>query len=311
MQLLLILKDTLEGRIISCKQDLALLGAENRESVTCFLDSLLFAMFARLNNFEGLLYDIAEEGPRKRLAALLRLWVNMLRSELLITVDIVRQLPFQLDAPTDSLAFSKTKHIQEALCACGWSDAANLTQQDSSEAFTFITGKLGLPLLTLKMDIYHTGKEDMNDDHKTINERLLEVAIPENSDDNSSVTLESCLEAYFNNRIEVKRHMHRMSTVQKLKSEPKDETVHIEAIEVSSQPSSPVTEIADNHLKSARPMSIQSRNNSIFSERYADDDGNPDASAEEAVAAKGRPRKGSLRKEVLMPAWQFFRLIRK
>ena len=161
------------------------------------------------------------------------------------------------------------------------------------------------------MDIYHTGKEDMDDDHKTINERLLEVAIPEDSDDNSSVTLESCLEAYFNNRIEVKRYMHRMSTVQKLKSEPKDETVHIEAVEVSSQPSSPVTEIADSHLNSTRTMSIHSRNNSIFSERFADNDGSPDTSTEEAVAAKGRPRKGSLRKEVLMPAWQFFRLIRK
>lgn len=79
----------MEGKISSLKEDLVLLGAENRESVTCFLDSLLFAMFARLNNFEGLLYDIAEEGPRKRLAGLLRLWVNMLRSEMLITRDIV------------------------------------------------------------------------------------------------------------------------------------------------------------------------------------------------------------------------------
>lgn len=161
------------------------------------------------------------------------------------------------------------------------------------------------------MDIYHTGKEDLNDDHRTINERLLEVAIPEESEDKSSVTLESCLEAYFNNRIEVKRYMHRMSTVQKFRSEPKNETVHIEAVEVSSQPSSPVTEKQNSHLNAARPMSMHSRNNSIFSERYADNDESTDTNTEEAVVAKGRPRKGSLRKEVLMPAWQFFRLIRK
>lgn len=84
------MKDTLEGKVNNCEEDRELLGAENRESVTCYLDSLLFAMFARLNNFEGLLYNIDENGPRKRLASLLRLWVNMLRGEKLITVDIVR-----------------------------------------------------------------------------------------------------------------------------------------------------------------------------------------------------------------------------
>lgn len=161
------------------------------------------------------------------------------------------------------------------------------------------------------MDIYHTGKEDLNDDHKTINERLLEVAIPEESDENPNITLESCLEAYFNNRIEVKRHLYRLSAVQNLKSEPKNETVHIEAAEISSQPSSPVTERSENRLNSARPLSAHTRNNSIFSERYEDLDKGPDAVSEVDILARGRPRKGSLRKEVLMPAWQFFRLIRK
>lgn len=88
-QLLMILKDSLEGKVNVCKEDLALVGAENRESVTCYLDSLLFAMFARLSNFEGLLYGSPEDGPRNHLASLLRLWVNMLRGEKLITTDIV------------------------------------------------------------------------------------------------------------------------------------------------------------------------------------------------------------------------------
>ena len=99
LQLLILFKGTLEGKVNECKEELALLGAENREFVTCYLDSLLFAMFARLNNFEGLLYDSPEDGPRNQLAGLLRLWVNMLRGEKLITTDIVGQWLCQLSAP--------------------------------------------------------------------------------------------------------------------------------------------------------------------------------------------------------------------
>jgi len=53
------------------------------------LDALLFAMFARLDGFEAMLYNSLEDAPRKKLAGLLRLWVNLLRSGRLITVDIV------------------------------------------------------------------------------------------------------------------------------------------------------------------------------------------------------------------------------
>ena len=94
--------------------------------------------------------------------------------------------------------------MQDALAESGWQDAGRLRQQDTSEAFTFITEKLELPLLTLKVDIFHTGKEDVSGDHKFVNERLLDVAIPEPVD-GEEITLERCLEEYFNNRIEVKR----------------------------------------------------------------------------------------------------------
>ena len=125
--------------------------------------------------------------PRAKLGLLLRVWVNLLRSGKLITAEFAML-------------------IQIALSECGWTDAAELRQQDASEAFTFITGRLELPLLTLKMDIYHTGKEDENDDHKYINERLLDVAIPE-LEEGKVITLEDCLEEYFNNRIEVRRYL--------------------------------------------------------------------------------------------------------
>jgi len=92
--LLALFEDTLEGIIKEYNPQVKLLGAENRESVTCYLDALLFAMFARLDSFEAMLYDNFSDGPRKRLAALLRLWVNMLRTGRLITVDIVCRVLF-------------------------------------------------------------------------------------------------------------------------------------------------------------------------------------------------------------------------
>jgi len=72
-----------------------LLGAVNRNSVTCYLDATLFAIFARLESFEGILYNEFEDEPRKRLSTLLRLWVNSLRAGRLITTDIVCLFPFR------------------------------------------------------------------------------------------------------------------------------------------------------------------------------------------------------------------------
>lgn len=197
-----------------------------------------------------------------------------------------------------------------------------MRQQDASEAFTFITGTLELPLLTLKMDIYHTGKEDVSDDHKFVNERLLEVAIPPEPADGSTITLEDCLEAYFNNRIEVKRYLERRNTLSSRRSSDslsmsKGFTAHVEEVETTptqspAQSTSPVPEKsnpwpsisgATNSLGSRKP----GRRDSIVRERFI-----PDTS--EVQTGEGdseQPRRGSLRKEVMMPAWQFFSLIRK
>jgi hypothetical protein len=88
-ELLVLLEDSEEGIIQSYNPDVRLLGAINREGVTCYLDALLFAMFARLGSFEAMLYKNFEDPPRKKLATLLRLWVNTLRAGKLITTDIV------------------------------------------------------------------------------------------------------------------------------------------------------------------------------------------------------------------------------
>lgn len=89
--LLMILEDSIEGIIRDYNSNAKLVGAVNRMGVTCYLDALLFAMFARLDFFEAILYKPFTElnDPRRRLAIMLRMWVNMLRSGKLITPDIV------------------------------------------------------------------------------------------------------------------------------------------------------------------------------------------------------------------------------
>lgn len=88
-ELLLILKDSMDGVVRPYDPNIHMLGAENRGNVTCWLDSLLFAMFARLGSFEPILYTNFDDEPRRRLATLVRLWVNMLRTGKLIRTDLV------------------------------------------------------------------------------------------------------------------------------------------------------------------------------------------------------------------------------
>lgn len=86
--------------------------------------------------------------------------------------------------------------LQQSIAACGWEEASSKRQQDPSEAFAFITDTLQLPLLTVKVDIAHGGKEMAEDDHKFISERLLNLSLPnlEDVDPNVPIPLEACLE---------------------------------------------------------------------------------------------------------------------
>ncbi|KAL8926757.1 MAG: hypothetical protein Q9208_002831 [Pyrenodesmia sp. 3 TL-2023] len=289
-------KEAEDGLIRPYNPDIKMLGAVNREATTCYLDSILFAMFARLGCFEAMLYMNFEDEKKKRLASLLRLWVNTLRLGKLITTDI-------------------TKHIQLALAECGWQDAAEIHQQDASEAFNFITDTLELPLLTLKMDIFHHGKEDSGDDHKFVNERMLEVAIPEEPSDGSVLTLENCLENYFNNRIEVKRYLQRRGTIGSVRSQAsfdstKGSASHIETVEVDeSMPSTPLSSLPASMKSFKRPPNQRPRAPSIIQEYHVSEKGDSLNAPEYESPRNSRRRAGSVRKEVMMPAWQFFSLI--
>jgi hypothetical protein len=94
IRLLRLYNDAAHGKVHEANSHLNMVGAVNRENVTCYLDSLLFSMFARTDSFEGILSADFPDEPRKRLVTLLRLWVNMLRTGKLITTDIVRHSGF-------------------------------------------------------------------------------------------------------------------------------------------------------------------------------------------------------------------------
>lgn len=184
------------------------------------------------------------------------------------------------------------------------------------------------------MDLFHTGKEDPADDHKFVNERLLEVAVVTEPPEGSTVvTLEDCLENYFNNRIEVKRHLDRRNTLQSVRSNErlrrtnsceKGGAMHVETVEyfdqaatpkpdpstpIKSPSSTPITPIK-SPLDKIRPGMNRKRADSIFSQRRVADSKSDDKSgSDDATNTPGRPRKNSVRTEVLMPAWQFFKLL--
>lgn len=186
--------------------------------------------------------------------------------------------------------------------------------------FHYARSTLALPLLTLKMDIFHTGKEDATDDHKFVNERLLELAIPEEPKDGTSITLEDCLEMFFNNKIEVKRYLdllERRNTLTSVRSHAtvdsaKGNSSHIEVAEVGdAEHSSPAplrTPTSSNGIPPVRPRFSRPRAPSIIREHYIDEKRGLHESPSSIDEEGGQPR---IKKEVIMPAWQFFSLIRK
>ncbi|PQE08931.1 ubiquitin c-terminal hydrolase family protein [Rutstroemia sp. NJR-2017a WRK4] len=306
LELVIIFRDSVEGVVKPYDPKIKMLGAVNNGGVTCYLDSLLFAMFARLPSFEPLLHSVWEDEPRRRLATLIRLWVNMLRSGMLIQKDI-------------------TEHLQKAIeTACDWEEVTNGKQQDTTEAFNKIADALGLPLLTLKMNIMHPGIEVPKDDHKYVYERLLDVAIPDDLDiptlpDGSKrpIRLEDCLEAHFNNRVEVHRRLKRSATTSSTRSNQssyeKSTAQHVEVAEVTpSAPQTPSATGLDGAAKS-RPDG-RTRSSSVFRNKVITPEEHGESSRDPTGLSRSMSRvsvyKSQAEREVMLPAWQCFNLLR-
>ncbi|KAG5355285.1 hypothetical protein CJU90_4319 [Yarrowia sp. C11] len=202
-----------------------LVGADNWNGVSCYFDSLMVAMFARMDNFEPMLYKNFEfDERRESLATLLRFYVTLLRQGCYITTDM-------------------THKLMESLMEAEWCDGQSLhRQQDVSELFQFICDKMDMPLLTLKVDIAHGGKEVREDDHKLVNERMLHIPVP-GDDSDPPILLEQCLEQYFSNSVNVRRQIERRKTLDQLdavaykrqrsySTKSKKYHVHVETVEM-------------------------------------------------------------------------------
>ncbi|OTA01560.1 hypothetical protein A9Z42_0018770 [Trichoderma parareesei] len=312
------------GVIIPYDPSVHMVGAENRSAVTCYIDALLFAMFSKLDAFECMLKnDFPVDDPRNKLVTLLRIWVNMLRSGKLIHTDL-------------------TKVIQDTMAECGWSDARLLEQQDTSEAFAFLTEKLELPLLSLQVDLYHQGKQD-KDDHKIVYERLLNLAVPSDPDGNG-VKLEDCLEEYFNTQVDVLRDSEEAKKADPDATNPSLSPkllipVQIQLVrdgETSSTPAavtssplemSPAKPVANNLVEkdenpdreeeaevgdqstasSSNPL--RNRSASVIQRVLLDDQGRPTSSENIALRKRTSLKGSTVVRAVTIPAWQFFRLI--
>ncbi|KAF9149596.1 hypothetical protein BG015_008617 [Linnemannia schmuckeri] len=183
------LLDAVHGTLVPVQQEVVLGGAVNDQMTSCYIDALLFAMFARLSAFEGLLNvnldaesdsdseesgtGAPDAGPSKkdeerlhthRLQTWLRMFVNQLRSGRLIQAHVVKEL-------------------RQHLYCCGWNcpgpmdPPGSSRQEDSSELFMFLTEKLHLPYLPLEQRLLHGAKISADDD-KVITERMLQICIP-------------------------------------------------------------------------------------------------------------------------------------
>lgn len=243
--------------------------------------------------------------------------------------------------------------IQNTLAECGWTDAAELEQQDTSEAFAFLTETLQLPLLSLQVDLFHHGKKD-KDDHKVVYERLLNLAVPPDTG-GKGIKLEDCLEEYFNGRVDVMRDSEEArisgldSTLDAVPSLANRNTIRIVTEESQASTVLTASPVTTTPLTSTPtlPNSPESRGgNTVTLQRIDPVEGSPTEQRpnEEKPNYERRPpnrhrstsviqsvlledslqrsetsnstrrarRKGStVVKAVTIPAWQFFRLIRK
>ena len=305
VKLLALVQQAYEHQVKTIDSRIKEIGAVNRTGVSCYLDSVLFAMFAQLDSFDSMLDEKFKDPKKAHLAALLRLWVNAERSGELITTDI-------------------TEEITKALAKCGWKDAGEKRQQDALEAFSFILEQLGFPDLHLKMDIFHSGKEDKNDDHKIIRERVLAMPLPEPRKDGVPIKLEDCFELALTARIDVRRRHEeeRRATISSVRSQlsidfKKSGAVHVESVELAgSEPATPVTEIlrSPTTTQGSKDGLPSYNSHGFIQERYVDLKDEKELVSEthdskQSAKPKYRRRASTLRKEVLMPAWQMYSLI--
>ncbi|KAJ2799818.1 hypothetical protein H4R20_004287 [Coemansia guatemalensis] len=190
-----ILLSTRNGIVYTVDTHVRLRGAANSRGTTCYIDSLLVALFGAHGSFDGLLYarELGDSSATQ-LQALCRLVVNHLRAGDVVDAWMVEELRTQL-------------------IHCGWQkDGGDAhAQHDASELYMFIAEKLQMPYLPLEMRIVH-GADYEAADSRMVTHRMIELALPDN-DEQRPLLLQELLESYFfDNRIESLERMLRDSS---------------------------------------------------------------------------------------------------
>lgn len=299
VELLLFFNDAVNGKLLPITHTgekgvryNQLVGANNRNGVTCYLDTLLFSMFARLESFEPMLtkqFDLNSDPAKVSLSIFLRLYVNMMRSGKLITTDITRQL-------------------LSAIKKAGWNESCFDRQQDVGDLFNFISDALDMPMITLKLEIAHEGKTDKDDDHKLIKERMLLVSVP-GGDEGQPILLEQCLENYFANSVNVTRQIERRKTLGTIDApvgRARKFSVSIQSKEVNgSSTSLNVVESTSQVVVEEGPdettSDIPPAYDSIFTPQYSS--GYPQEKEKTPSSLWTR------KMEINLPAWMFLQLV--
>ncbi|KAG7693122.1 hypothetical protein KL930_004793 [Ogataea haglerorum] len=190
------------------RKEIKLVGMDNWKNVMCYMDSLLISMFYSSDSFDFLLdcYVDKSLSPELRqqvkdFKVMLRFIVNLIRGGEYIPHPLMKQLCFSLSSLGCEMVLSQN-------------------QQDALQLFEFLAESLSLPLLTIKLDIIHSGQLNVNDDMRLIEERALLISVPEDTtadpeskEEGASISLEECLNSYFNNSITVRRHLERRRTL--------------------------------------------------------------------------------------------------
>ncbi|CDH59899.1 hypothetical protein RO3G_04417 [Lichtheimia corymbifera JMRC:FSU:9682] len=207
-------RETERGMLWSLPRQLGYMaGSENDAKTSCYIDSLLFAMFIGLTAFDPLLaHKIpADDEAKQRLLLLLRLFVNKLRKGHLIRTQLVRQLRYAL----------------QSNAWVGVDERGRWTQEDASELFMFLTQTFDMPYLPFQRRLFHGAERDKEDDRVTT-DRTLALSVPP---DMSSTTVEQLLTDHFYNNVVTDIRRQQPNDPEKKKLE-EDESVTVAAWQV-------------------------------------------------------------------------------
>ncbi|KAJ2073426.1 hypothetical protein GGH13_002005 [Coemansia sp. S155-1] len=201
-------------------------GAVNSGGTTCYIDSLLMALFGAQSSYDGLLYmrgDLGSEAANQ-LQAVCRLVVNYLRAGELVDASLIEE-------------------VRTVLHSCGWLNDDNgcppanrYTQQDASELYMFLMEKLQMPYLPLEVRMVHGADYD-EADSRMVTQRVLELSLPDDDTDSLAqpLMLQSLLERYlFDNRVEQLERSLKADDGDTKRPEGPDSRVHTNAWSILS-----------------------------------------------------------------------------